>query len=143
MKIGISKIILGVEFAFIIFPISALFIIISSAIISSSIEYPDIDDLIILLFVLFNFVALLGVWFLAYRILYEKNESKKLDTLLKLFFSLGTLTCIIAWGSILLPESTPYTRMANIRDELELFSIGSPVLLVVFHLYHEKNANKI
>lgn len=58
-------------------------------------------------------------------------------------FSLGILTCIIAWVSILLPESTPYTRIANIRDELELFAVGTPVLFVVLHLYYEKNANNI
>lgn len=86
MKVGISKIILGIEFAFIIFPISTLFIIISSAIISSFIKYPNTDDLIILLLVLFSFVALIGVWFLAYCILYKKENSRTVELCLKVFF---------------------------------------------------------
>ena len=51
---------------------------------------------------------------------------------------LGALIAIVAWVSMQLSPSQPYSTMAMFRDEFKFFALGLPIIIPFIHLLLEK-----
>ena len=139
MKWNKSKIILIIEFILIMLPVSVLFLLGSYFIVPIAFKAPEINNIINAIFSITFALSISAVYILGYRVLNDKTSSFFEKPFLWLLITTGLLIVLSSLISAVTPFYLPYTLLWYTRQNLEFFIFGSPLIIVVIHLYYEVN----
>ena len=139
MKWNLSKTVLAIEFLLIVLPVSALFVLGLHFLLSAAIQFPGIRSIVSAVIGVASAMSIIAIYILGYRLIKDKSLKTTEQPALWLLIILGALIVTSAIISELIPPSTPYLLLWNIREDLELFILGAPLIIVAGHIYYESN----
>ena len=135
LKLSIPLLI--IEFGLVLVPLSILLLVGIWSITHLIMHYNNIEMVILLFISILSLISVISLFYLSRKVLFSCNKNLIKQNNLWLSLFVGLTVVLISLVSVIIPPSKPYSDMALFRENLEMFFLGAPLVIMSIHLRYE------